>query len=77
MILSPCIKVCVMDPARRVCVGCGRTLDEIARWGSMSDGERAETMKSLPSRLLGAPASSRHQDGLSSTAGKMPALPVE
>ncbi len=32
---SPCLNICVLD-AHRVCVGCGRTLDEIARWGRMS-----------------------------------------
>ena len=37
---TPCIKVCQMDPARGVCSGCCRTLDEIARWGGMSDAER-------------------------------------
>ena len=34
---SPCIKVCQMDPVRGVCIGCCRTLDEIARWSAMSD----------------------------------------
>lgn len=50
MIQSPCIKVCVMNPAAGICSGCGRTLDEIARWGSMSDTERARIMAELPSR---------------------------
>jgi predicted Fe-S protein YdhL (DUF1289 family) len=36
---SPCQNVCVLD-AQRTCVGCGRTLDEIARWGSMSAVEQ-------------------------------------
>ena len=40
-----------MDPARAICVGCGRTLDEIARWGSMSDAERAGIMRGLGGRL--------------------------
>jgi predicted Fe-S protein YdhL (DUF1289 family) len=52
--LSPCIKVCVIAPATGLCSGCGRTLDEIARWGSMSDDQRAEVMGSLPERLAGA-----------------------
>lgn len=38
---SPCRKLCALDPATRICTGCGRTLDEIARWSSMSDTERA------------------------------------
>lgn len=51
MIQSPCVKICVMDPAARICTGCGRTLDEIARWGTMSDAERARIMAELDARL--------------------------
>jgi predicted Fe-S protein YdhL (DUF1289 family) len=47
---SPCIKVCAMDPARSVCLGCCRTLDEIASWGSMSDTERERVMSGLTAR---------------------------
>lgn len=51
---SPCIKVCVIDAATSLCSGCGRTLDEIARWGSMSDADRARIISLLPERLAGA-----------------------
>ena len=44
---SPCVNVCVLDAARGVCRGCGRTLDEIARWGSMSDAQRDDIMDRL------------------------------
>jgi predicted Fe-S protein YdhL (DUF1289 family) len=37
--VSPCIKVCVLDAAAR-CTGCGRTIDEIARWAQMSAQEQ-------------------------------------
>ena len=47
---SPCVKVCVMDPSRGVCLGCYRTLDEIAAWGGMTDAERERVMSSLPER---------------------------
>jgi hypothetical protein len=47
---SPCIKVCAIDPVTRLCAGCGRTLDEIARWSSMSNAERAAIMRALPAR---------------------------
>ena len=47
---SPCVKVCEMDPQRGLCLGCARTLDEIARWGSMSDAERERVMAELPGR---------------------------
>ena len=36
---SPCIRVCRI--ADGVCVGCGRTLDEIAKWARMDEDERA------------------------------------
>jgi predicted Fe-S protein YdhL (DUF1289 family) len=55
MIQSPCVKVCVIDPASRLCSGCGRTLDEIARWGSMSEAERTRIMATLAARLAKAP----------------------
>jgi 2-hydroxychromene-2-carboxylate isomerase len=44
---SPCVNVCVLDTARGVCRGCGRTLDEISRWSSMSDAERDAIMEKL------------------------------
>jgi predicted Fe-S protein YdhL (DUF1289 family) len=39
-----------MDPARGRCIGCRRTLDEIARWAQMSDAERDRILASLAAR---------------------------
>jgi len=39
-----------MDPARGVCIGCCRKLEEIARWGAMSERERDEIMSNLGER---------------------------
>ena len=50
-IASPCTKVCIIDPRSKLCRGCGRTLDEIARWTSLDDGERQRIMAELPGRL--------------------------
>ena len=47
---SPCTKVCVMDAEQRYCVGCLRTLGEIARWGAMSEDERATVVAQLAAR---------------------------
>jgi len=41
-----------MDPRRNLCLGCKRTLDEIARWGAMSDQERDRILAELPRREL-------------------------
>jgi predicted Fe-S protein YdhL (DUF1289 family) len=50
-ISSPCVKLCVIDPASKLCEGCGRTLAEIARWSSLSEPERRAIMAQLPKRL--------------------------
>jgi hypothetical protein len=35
---SPCINVCKIE--NDVCIGCGRTLEEIAHWTSITNEER-------------------------------------
>ncbi|WP_457942327.1 DUF1289 domain-containing protein [Vreelandella alkaliphila] len=45
--LSPCIQVCNIDPASSLCRGCGRTLDEIACWGSMTEAEKTPVWERL------------------------------
>ncbi len=53
---SPCIKICTLHPLRGLCLGCGRTIAEIACWSAMSAAERATLMAQLPARLGGQPA---------------------
>ena len=48
---SPCVKICTYDSASGFCTGCGRSLDEIARWSEMSGEERRRIMAELPARL--------------------------
>ena len=47
---SPCVKICVVHPAERLCVGCLRSIDEIAQWSRLSAEERRAIMADLPSR---------------------------
>lgn len=49
-VASPCISVCKMDEARGLCVGCMRTLDEIAAWSTMTDAARLAVWQTLPER---------------------------
>jgi predicted Fe-S protein YdhL (DUF1289 family) len=51
---TPCIKVCVIDPASRLCGGCGRTIDEIAAWSTYTREDRRRIMAALPGRLNGS-----------------------
>ena len=47
---SPCVRVCVVHPAERICTGCLRSLDEIAGWSRMTADERRAVMDELPDR---------------------------
>lgn len=48
---SPCVSICRMDAATGLCEGCLRTLDEIAAWGRMSDGEKREVWALIAKRV--------------------------
>jgi uncharacterized protein len=39
-----------MDERSGVCIGCCRTLDEIARWGAIGDADRERILAELPQR---------------------------
>lgn len=47
---SPCIKVCRLD-ALQVCVGCGRTLAEIAQWPQMNAEQQRAVLLEAAQRL--------------------------
>jgi predicted Fe-S protein YdhL (DUF1289 family) len=49
---TPCVNVCLLDAKAGLCIGCGRSLDEIARWASMSESERRAVMRDLPARKV-------------------------
>jgi predicted Fe-S protein YdhL (DUF1289 family) len=51
MIETPCVKICKLDAGSALCVGCGRTIEEIAGWAAMSPAERRRVMSELPARL--------------------------
>lgn len=48
---TPCIAVCLIDAKTNLCLGCGRTLPEIARWGRMESAERLAIMSTLKDRM--------------------------
>ena len=56
MIDTPCVKICTLDARSGQCLGCGRTVDEIARWIEMSAAERARFIAELPWRLAASHA---------------------
>lgn len=49
-VVSPCVKVCVVDGESSLCLGCFRTLEEIAGWSGLTPEARAAVMADLPAR---------------------------
>ena len=49
-VASPCNSVCRMEPATGFCLGCRRTLDEIAGWSRMADDDKRRIIDQLPQR---------------------------
>ena len=47
---SPCVKICVIHPASRLCTGCLRTIDEIGAWSRISPEMRRDIIDDLPNR---------------------------
>jgi len=42
---SPCISVCRYE--NEVCVGCGRTVEEVVEWYNMSDKQKQSVLNRL------------------------------
>lgn len=47
---SPCVKLCVVHPEARICVGCYRSIDEISGWSRLTPEQRRSIMAELPNR---------------------------
>jgi uncharacterized protein len=51
---SPCLGICLMDPATRMCRGCLRTIAEIAGWYDASPSEKHAILARLAARRAAA-----------------------
>lgn len=45
--VSPCVQICRIDSASQLCEGCGRTLNEIACWGQMTEDDKTPVWERL------------------------------
>ncbi len=61
--LSPCIAICVLDPASGYCRGCFRTIGEIAGWVGFSDDEKTRILAALAARKRQAARASLNPPG--------------
>lgn len=56
-IKTPCVQVCSIDAESGLCLGCLRSLPEIAGWTRLTDAQREQIMAELAGRqALIAPA---------------------
>ena len=54
-VASPCISVCRIDPVTGLCVGCARTLEEIAAWSTLDDAARRDVWTAIATRRANEP----------------------
>jgi predicted Fe-S protein YdhL (DUF1289 family) len=47
---TPCVQVCVLDAQSGLCLGCFRTMAEIAGWTRLTDDQRDAVLGDLPGR---------------------------
>lgn len=53
---SPCRKICQLSQDGALCIGCGRTMDEISGWAVMTDDQRRTASAEAEARLAGLAA---------------------
>lgn len=50
MIQSPCNKICTLNE-QKICVGCGRSREEIGSWSGLSDADQKRVVERAKARL--------------------------
>lgn len=53
-VISPCVGICRLDDAGTHCIGCLRTLPEIAAWSGADEAFKRAVWRELPLRRLAA-----------------------
>lgn len=56
MLPSPCINICKMDAQSGLCLGCFRTIEEIAGWSRADETTQAAILAAVARRRQQAPA---------------------
>jgi uncharacterized protein len=55
MVPSPCKNICKMHEPTGWCLGCGRTLDEIALWSVLDEDDKRAVWAELSARVAQLP----------------------
>jgi len=46
IVLSPCVDICALDE-KDICIGCGRSAEEILDWGVMTNEQKRQVLKNI------------------------------
>ncbi|AZZ93430.1 DUF1289 domain-containing protein [Hahella sp. KA22] len=49
VVRSPCVSICALDEDE-ICIGCHRSVEEIAGWSRMSNEQRMDVLKKVADR---------------------------
>lgn len=58
---SPCVGVCSIDRETRFCLGCFRSMEEIAHWSRYDDARRLQVVEALRQRQTEAGENRRRE----------------
>ncbi len=50
VVASPCVNICQMDDQIGLCIGCFRTIEEIAFWSRLSSDQRLKVLQAVERR---------------------------
>jgi len=52
MIKSPCTGICTLINNNKLCVGCGRSIDEIVNWVYLSDDKKEKIIQRINNKSI-------------------------
>ena len=58
-VASPCTNVCQIDPRSGWCLGCARTIEEIAAWTTLTEADQRTVLARVAQRKASATTAKR------------------
>ncbi len=49
-VVSPCVSICRLDAKGEICLGCLRSMDEIAAWPALTPDQRRAVLQNVATR---------------------------
>ena len=52
MVNSPCIGICKLKENGKLCIGCGRSIEEITYWNNLSNKKKNKILKNIKNKSV-------------------------